>query len=70
MAGCVYTQDIKRALRVARSMRTGSVGINGYASSPHAPMGGIHRSGIGREGGWASIEAFTELKTVNFNMAD
>lgn len=51
-------------------MRTGSVGINGYASSPHAPMGGIHRSGIGREGGWASIEAFTELKTVNFNMAD
>ncbi|NIE64409.1 aldehyde dehydrogenase family protein [Burkholderia sp. Ax-1719] len=70
LAGCVYTHDIKRALRVARSMRTGSVGINGYASSPHAPMGGIHRSGIGREGGWASIEAFTELKTVNFNMAD
>jgi aldehyde dehydrogenase (NAD+) len=70
LAGCVYTQDIKRALRVARSMRTGSVGINGYASSPHAPMGGVHRSGIGREGGWASIEAFTELKTVNFNMAD
>jgi aldehyde dehydrogenase (NAD+) len=69
LAGCVYTHDIKRALRVARSMRTGSVGINGYASSPHAPMGGIHRSGIGREGGWASIEAFTELKTVNFNMA-
>jgi len=70
LAGCVYTQDIKRALRVARSMHTGSVGINGYASSPHAPMGGVQRSGIGREGGWASIEAFTELKTINFNMAD
>lgn len=68
LAGCVYTGKVNRALRVARAMRSGSIGINGYASTPNAPMGGIHRSGIGREGGWASIEAFTELKTVNFNM--
>ena len=70
LAGCVYTSNVNRALRVARAIRSGSIGINGYASIPNAPMGGVHRSGIGREGGWASIEAFTELKTINFNMDD
>jgi aldehyde dehydrogenase (NAD+) len=68
LAGCVFTADIARGFRVARAIRSGSVGINGYASSPHTPMGGIRRSGIGREGGWASIEAFTELKTVALNL--
>jgi aldehyde dehydrogenase (NAD+) len=34
----------------------------------NAPMGGYKGSGIGREGGWPGIEAFTELKTVNFNL--
>ena len=68
LAGCVYTTDVSRAFRVARAVRTGSIGVNGYASVPNAPMGGIGRSGIRREGGWPSIEAFTELKTVNFNL--
>ncbi|MCL4714347.1 MAG: aldehyde dehydrogenase family protein [Hyphomonadaceae bacterium] len=68
LAGCIFTTDIARAFRVARAVRSGSVGINGYASSPHSPMGGIRRSGIGREGGWAAIEAFTELKTVVLNL--
>jgi aldehyde dehydrogenase (NAD+) len=31
-------------------------------------MGGVKRSGIGREGGWSSIEACTELKTIDFNL--
>ncbi|MFT3720158.1 aldehyde dehydrogenase family protein [Pseudorhodoferax sp.] len=68
LAGCVFTTDVTRALRVARAIRSGSIGINGYASVPNAPMGGVKSSGIGREGGWPSIEAFTELKTVNFNL--
>ena len=68
LAGAVYTTDISRAFRVARAIRSGSIGINGYASIPNAPMGGVKRSGIGREGGWPSIEAFTELKTININL--
>ncbi len=68
LAGCVYTSNVKRAFRVARAIRSGSIGVNGYASVPNAPMGGVKRSGVGREGGWATIEAFTELKTVNFNL--
>jgi aldehyde dehydrogenase (NAD+) len=68
LAGCVYTTDISRAFRVARAVRSGSIGINNYASVPNAPMGGIKRSGVGREGGWQTIEAFTELKTININL--
>lgn len=68
LAGALYTSDISRAFRVARAVRTGSLGVNGFASVPNAPFGGVKRSGVGREGGWAAIEAFTELKTVNFNL--
>ncbi|ABB06386.1 aldehyde dehydrogenase family protein [Burkholderia lata] len=68
LAGCVYTTDVSRAFRVARAVKSGAIGVNGFASIPNAPFGGIKRSGTGREGGWSTIEAFTELKTVNFNL--
>jgi aldehyde dehydrogenase (NAD+) len=64
LGGGVYTSDIKRAFRVARAIRAGTVGINDYAVSPNTPFGGFKTSGLGREGGWPAIEAFTELKTV------
>lgn len=65
----VYTADAARALRVARGVRAGTVGINGYSFMPNSPFGGFKASGIGREGGFTSIEAFTELKTVMFNLS-
>jgi len=68
LSGAIYTTDVNRAFRVARQLRTGSIGVNGYAAVPNVPMGGVKLSGIGREGGWASIEAFTELKTLMFNL--
>jgi aldehyde dehydrogenase (NAD+) len=60
----VYTSDIGRAFRVAKAVRAGTVGINDYTVMPNAPFGGYKTSGLGREGGWDSIEAFTEVKTV------
>ncbi len=68
LSGGVYTADLTRAFRVARAMRTGSVGINGYSVMPNSPAGGIKRSGVGREGGWTTIEEYTEIKTVMLNM--
>ncbi|RQR63256.1 hypothetical protein DIE07_05890 [Burkholderia sp. Bp9002] len=53
----------RRRLRVAHAIRTGSIGVNGYAGVPNAPRGGI-----GCEGDWPSIDAFGELKAVNFNL--
>lgn len=65
----VYTGDIARAWRMAEGIRAGTVGINGYSFMPNSPFGGFKASGLGREGGFTSIEAFTELKTVMFNLA-
>ncbi len=68
LSGGIWTADLTRAFRVGRAMRTGTIGINGYSVMPNSPAGGIKRSGIGREGGRATIEAFTELKTMILNL--
>jgi aldehyde dehydrogenase (NAD+) len=64
LAATVYTADVKRAIRMARAVRAGTVGINGYQLEPHVAFGGFGQSGLGREGGRSSVEAYTELKTV------
>jgi aldehyde dehydrogenase (NAD+) len=64
LGATVWTTDVKRAMRLARSIRAGTVGVNGYQLEIHAPFGGFGQSGLGREGGRGSIEAYTELKTV------
>ena len=64
LSGGIYTRDVARAMRVARALRTGTVGINDYDFFPHAPFGGYKSSGLGREGGWSSMEAVLETKTV------
>jgi aldehyde dehydrogenase (NAD+) len=64
----IYTSNVNRAFRVGKALRTGTVGINGYSFMPNSPFGGYKASGAGREGGFASIEAFTELKTMMFNL--
>jgi aldehyde dehydrogenase (NAD+) len=60
----VFTSDVQRAFRVARRLRAGTIGINGFQVEPHLPFGGFKQSGLGREGGQSAFEAFTELKTV------
>jgi aldehyde dehydrogenase (NAD+) len=70
LAATVWTSDIKRAMRITRALRAGTVGINGYQLEPHAAFGGFRQSGIGREGGRPAIEAYTELKTVLLPFTD
>jgi len=66
----VYTSDVSRAMRMAKAVRAGTVGINGFQIEPHLPFGGFKQSGIGREGGLAAFESFTELKTVLLPLTD
>jgi aldehyde dehydrogenase (NAD+) len=66
----VYTANVGKALRVAKAIRAGTVGINEYTIMPNAPFGGYKTSGLGREGGWDSIDAFTEVKTVMVGLSD
>jgi aldehyde dehydrogenase (NAD+) len=65
LAGSVWTADEQRGLAVARSVRTGTFGINGYAPDPLAPFGGYKESGIGREWGEAGLDEYVELKAIN-----
>ena len=66
----VFTNDLRRALRVAEALETGMVGLNqGGVSNPAAPFGGVKQSGLGREGSRHGIEAFTDLKYVCLDAA-
>ncbi len=61
----VFTNDLRRALRVAESLDTGMVGLNqGVVSNPAAPFGGVKQSGLGREGGFVGIDEFLETKYI------
>ncbi len=69
LAAYVWTRDVSQAHRVAARVRAGSVWING-AGAPDArlPWGGTKTSGVGRELGFAGIEANTEEKTVTITL--
>ena len=61
----LYTNDLKRALRVCERLETGMVGLNqGMVSNAAAPFGGVKHSGFGREGGPEGIEEYLETKYV------
>jgi succinate-semialdehyde dehydrogenase/glutarate-semialdehyde dehydrogenase len=67
----VYTNDLRRALRVAEKLETGMVGINqGVVSNPAAPFGGVKASGLGREGGAVGIDEFLEIKYVGIDLKE
>ncbi|NIO70214.1 MAG: aldehyde dehydrogenase family protein [Anaerolineae bacterium] len=63
----VITKDEEKGLYVARHLESGMVHINDASvyDEPHMPFGGVKASGIGRHGGKASIEAFTELRWLS-----
>ena len=66
LTGSVYTNDVRRALRVARALETGYVWIN--HAGPHyigMPYGGWKNSGIGSEESLEELLSYTHLKSVN-----
>lgn len=69
LAGMVWTQNLKRAHRVAAAVRTGTMWVNCFfVRDLRVPYGGYKDSGIGREGGQYSLDFYTEAKTVVINL--
>ena len=65
LSGSVWTNDLRRALRMARRVESGVLSINSHSSvHVEAPFGGYKQSGIGRDLGMAALEGYTELKNV------
>lgn len=64
----VFTQNVARAHRVSKRIRSGICWVNTYrAVSPIAPFGGFNQSGYGREAGVESILDYTRTKTTWIN---
>jgi acyl-CoA reductase-like NAD-dependent aldehyde dehydrogenase len=64
----VFTQNLGRAHRVSKRVRSGIVYVNTYrAISPMAPFGGFKHSGYGREAGIESLLDYTRSKTTWIN---
>jgi len=64
LGGGVFTRDAKRGTGIARSIATGAVGVNTYPLPVEVPFGGIKQSGIGREFGPESVQAYQEFKAI------
>jgi acyl-CoA reductase-like NAD-dependent aldehyde dehydrogenase len=65
LSGSLWTNDLSRALRVARRIESGVLSINSNSSvHVEAPFGGFKHSGIGRDLGMSAMEGCTELKNI------
>ena len=65
LSGSLWTNDLKRALRVSRQIESGVLSINSHSSvHVEAPFGGFKQSGLGRDLGMHALEGFTELKNI------
>jgi succinate-semialdehyde dehydrogenase / glutarate-semialdehyde dehydrogenase len=62
----LYTNDLKRGLRVSEKLDFGMVGLNrGIVSDPAAPFGGMKQSGLGREGGHEGLMEFLDTQYIS-----
>ncbi len=65
LSATVWTNDLKRAHRVADHLESGIVWLNSWlVRDLRTPFGGMKASGVGREGGWEALRFFTEPKNV------
>lgn len=65
LVSVIWSQDTRQAHRVASRMKSGVVWINSWiVRDLRTPFGGVGWSGIGKEGGYASLDFYTDQVNV------
>ncbi len=65
LASYFFTHDLDRAMRFAKALEDGIVGVNtGIISNAAVPFGGVKQSGFGREGSRWGIDEYLSVKSV------
>jgi aldehyde dehydrogenase (NAD+) len=66
LSGSIFSRDVGRAYEIARQIRTGGIQVNcvPFDMTPYASMGGVKRSGLGRELGLEGLYAYTSAKCI------
>lgn len=69
LGGGLWTNNLQRAHKFAREMKSGMVWINCYKRvNPGSPFGGVGVSGYGREMGFDAMREYTQVKSVWVNV--
>lgn len=68
LSAFIWTNDLRRAHRLAASIQAGSISIYTYGYGPMVPRGGYKLSGLGRECGLHAVEEYTQIKNVNIGL--
>jgi betaine-aldehyde dehydrogenase len=70
LAAGVWTRDLDKAFQFSRGLKAGTIEVNTFmAGAPELPLTGHRESGLGHERGRFAVEEFTELKTINLQLA-
>lgn len=69
LAAGVVTPDLARAHRLIHRLEAGICWINTWGESPAPmPVGGYKQSGVGRENGLATLQAYTRTKSIQVEL--
>ena len=71
LAAYIWTNDLKRAHTFAQATQAGMVWLNSNnVRDLRTPFGGVKASGLGHEGGYRSIDFYTDSQAVHINLGE
>jgi len=68
LSAAVYTEDLRRGLRIAKKIKSGAVHINNMSVHDESalPHGGFKSSGYGRFNGLEGLDEWVQTKTITW----
>jgi 5-carboxymethyl-2-hydroxymuconic-semialdehyde dehydrogenase len=71
LAAYIWTSDLNRAHTFAHAVESGMVWLNSHnVRDLRTPFGGVKASGLGHEGGYRSLDFYTDQQAVHITLGD